>query len=200
MPHPRISDFEANQLEEIVKIHLDAFPNFFLSFLGARFLRPLYLSFGKDRHGISLVAKSDQRIAGFVFGSTKPAGLYLRLLQREWLRFAWATLPAFLRRPSILPRVLRAFKMPKQPLPAENCATLMSIAVEPTFQGQNIGKLLVKAFLDEARLRGSQNINLTTDAVGNDSVNHFYQSIGFKLFRKYTTPEGRIMNEFLIKL
>ena len=200
MDNLQVGVFKTDQTEEVVKIHLNAFPNFFLSFLGAQFLRQLYLSLSQDPNSISFIVKRYRCIVGFVFGSTEPTGLYLRLLQRQWWRFALAVCPAFFRRPSILTRLLRTFRMPKQQLPAANCATLMSIAVAPSCQGQGIGKLLTKAFLDEARLRGSQNVNLTTDAVENDPVNHFYQSFGFSLFRKYSTPEGRIMNEYVIKL
>ncbi len=90
--------------------------------------------------------------------------------------------------------------MPKQELPAENCATLMSIAVDPAYQNEHIGRQLVNSFLIEAKSRGSEFVNLATDAVDNDGVNHFYRSVGFELFRTFFTPEGREMNEYLFDL
>lgn len=75
----------------------------------------------------------------------------------------------------------------------------MSIAVDPKYQGQGIGKKLVKAFLTQAKKRDLEYINLTTDALNNDAVNHLYVSTGFKLYRGYTTPEGRKMNEYLFQ-
>jgi ribosomal protein S18 acetylase RimI-like enzyme len=186
--------------DEIVQVHLASFKGFFLSFLGSRFLRVFYSSLISDDKSIAFVSENGGQIGGFVVGSMQPNGFYSRLLRRDWWRFGWAAFPAYVRQPTIFPRLLHAFRMPKQELPAENCATLMSIAVDPVFQGQGIGKLLVKAFLDEARSRGSQYVNLTTDAVDNDAANHFYQSLGFEQVRQYTTPEGRSMNEYLIKV
>ena len=67
-------------------------------------------------------------------------------------------------------------------------------------QRQGIGRLLVRAFLDEACVRELENINLTTDSFDNDGVNRFYQRLGFSLLRTYTTPEGRKMNEYITAL
>jgi ribosomal protein S18 acetylase RimI-like enzyme len=197
---PIIRTMTSIDCDRVVCIHLDAFKGFFLSFLGSRFLSAFYHAVIGDSSGITLIIENEGRMTGFVFGTTQPAGLYSRLLRRKWLQFAWAAFPAFLHHPAILPRLLRAFSTPKQKLPAENCATLMSIAVAPTSQGQGIGKLLAQAFIDEARARGSQYVNLTTDAVNNDAANYFYQSLGFHQVRKFTTPEGRIMNEYLISV
>ncbi len=82
----------------------------------------------------------------------------------------------------------------------ENCATLMSVAVAPDAQGGGIGKLLINAFLAEAKNRGVQQVNLTTDKVNNESVNAFYQKLGFNKIASFTTPEGREMNEYLIEI
>ena len=184
----------------VVSIHQRSFKGFFLTYMGQAFLSTLYRSTLSDPTGIAIVSESDGRITGFVTGTTQPAGFYSRLLKNHLLPFAWGSIKGFLKRPSILPRLLRAFSMPKQILPKENCATLMSIGVAPDIQGQGTGKMLVNAFLSEARNRGADYVNLTTDAVDNDATNHFYASLGFELFREYTTPEGRVMNEYLIKL
>ena len=43
-------------------------------------------------------------------------------------------------------------------------------------------------------------VNLTTDRLGNDAANRFYQQLGFTRSRTYVTPEGREMQEYLIDL
>jgi len=191
---------ELDNCRSVVDIHMRSFRGFFLTFMGRPFLNLFYGATLADPSGVAYVARDESKISGFVCGTTEPDGFYKRLLKNHLLGFFWASLQGFLRKPSILPRLLRAFSMPGQPLPAENCATLMSIAVDPDCQGQGVGKLLVSAFLDEVKARGSQYVNLTTDAADNEGTNHFYQSIGFELFRSYSTPEGRAMNEYLIKL
>lgn len=183
-----------------MNVHIKSFQKFFLTFLGRQFLNVLYTSITTDPTGIGWVIKADKKVEGFVIGTSQPGGLYGRLIKRNWWRFGWAALPAFIRKPSILPRLLRAFTMPGQPLPAENCGTLMSIAVDPAAQGSGMGKELVQAFLREAKNRGLDFVNLTTDASGNDATNAFYVSKGFKLHYSFTTPEGRLMNEYLFNL
>jgi ribosomal protein S18 acetylase RimI-like enzyme len=76
----------------------------------------------------------------------------------------------------------------------------MSIAVDPKYQGQQIGKSLVNAFFNETASRKVKHVNLTTDAKENDATNYFYQSLGFRLHRAYKTPENREMNEYLFDL
>ena len=95
---------------------------------------------------------------------------------------------------------MHAFSKPRQEQVFEKCGLLMSIAVHPECQGQGIGKQLVNAFLEEAHQCGADYVNLTTDAENNDAVNIFYQSIGFNKYRTFTTPEKRIMNEYVIQL
>jgi ribosomal protein S18 acetylase RimI-like enzyme len=190
----------SQDVNSVVEIHLRTFKGFFLTFLGRKFLIELYLSILKDTSGISFVSTNNNAIFGFVVGSIEPNGLYRRLLNKSWFRFCLASLLAFIRRPFIFWRLIRAFSMPSQKLTKLSCATLMSIAVDPNCQGYGVGRLLTHSFLKEAGRRGCEYVNLTTDAVNNDSTNQFYHSLGFELFRQYTTQEGRDMNEFLIQL
>jgi len=82
----------------------------------------------------------------------------------------------------------------------KDVAGLYSIGVLPSLQGTGAGRMLVTAFLEEARCRGCRRVFLTTDRDGNDTVNTFYRKMGFHVEREYTTPEGRRMNEYWIEL
>jgi ribosomal protein S18 acetylase RimI-like enzyme len=73
----------------------------------------------------------------------------------------------------------------------------MSIAVAPRAEGRGLGGKLVEAFCRAVLARGVRRISLTTDRVGNDRVNRFYEKQGFRLVRSYRTPEGRAMNEYI---
>jgi len=181
-------------------IHVRSFQGFFLTFLGMRFLNELYAAIVHDPSCIAFVAEEDNEVVGFAAGTCFASGLYSRLIRRRIWRFGWASLGALLRKPTILPRLLRALTLPSQKTPAPNCGTLMSIAVLPEVQRRGIGRLLVHAFLDEARRRELENIDLTTDSLDNDGVNRFYQRLGFSLLRTYTTPDGRKMNEYITAL
>lgn len=181
----------------VVDVHLRSFPGFFLSFLGPSFLRQLYHGIVADPTGVAFVVEEGGRITGFVAGTTEPGGFYGRLLRQRLLRFALASVWPFLRRPAILPRLLRALRRPAESSACPSgSALLMSIAVAPESQTGGRGAMLVRAFLDETRSKGAKRIVLTTDAAGNDAVNQFYLRQRFTLNRTFQTPEGRAMNEY----
>lgn len=187
-------------MSAVVRVHLASFQGFFLSFLGSAFLAELYSGILTDTSGIAFVAESEGRITGFVAGSSQPAGFYTRLLRRRWWRFARAAALPVLKRPSIIPRLLRAFAMPGHVTRQERRGTLMSIGVLPEAQGQGIGQALAQAFLEESARRGLRQVDLTTDRDHNEAANRFYRRSGFVCERTYTTPEGRAMNEYVVDL
>ncbi len=184
----------------IVNVHFASFQGFFLTFLGHRFLCELYAGILADPTGIVFVYVKENRILGFVAGMSQPAGFYRRLLRRSWWRFALASVIPVLKDPSILPRLLRAFRKPQDVSDQADNATLMSIAVDPDAQGRGVGYALVNTFLAEAARRGLKHVDLTTDGINNDAVNQFYQSMGFNLLHTFVTPEGRVMNEYVIDI
>lgn len=187
-------------ISAMVLVHQAGFPGFFLTFLGPKFLDQLYAALLNDPDGIGFVASGSIGISGFVVGTAQPAGFYRRLLRQRWWRFALASAPSVLRRPSIIPRLWRAFSMPEQATQQAHRGTLMSLAVLPDAQGQGIGQDLVRAFLEEAIRRNLHQVDLTTDRKDNEAANRFYQKLGFACERVYVTPEGREMNEYVIDL
>jgi colanic acid biosynthesis glycosyl transferase WcaI len=177
-----------------VDVHLRAFPNFFLTFLGPEFLSLLY---GQAVVGeIALVATVDDRLVGFVMGSSKVGGFYSRLLRTKWLAFARAATPAVIRKPSTALRVARAVLKPKEAVTPPDVATLMSLGVDPGVQRNGAGRRLVTAFLDEAARRGARRVTLTTDKYDNDKAQHFYTNLGFHVAREIVTPERRVLYEY----
>jgi ribosomal protein S18 acetylase RimI-like enzyme len=184
----------------VAEIHLRGFPGFFLTFLGRRFLRQLYLAIVADPSGIAFVFDGDRGIIGFVAGSSDASGLYSKLLRGRWWTFAAAALPAAIRRPTIVPRLVRALAKPYAEVRPPGTGKLMSLCVDPEAQRRGVGKALVDAFLGEARRRGLRSVVLETDADGNEAVNAFYGRQDFDLVRRFRTPEGREMNEYVREL
>ncbi len=185
----------------VVRIHIESFPGFFLSFLGPGFLRLFYAETLRDEAGIGIVATDEAgHPVAFVAGVTGQTGFFRRLLRGAKWRFALAACGALVRRPTIAGRLLRALRRPKDAATSSAEACLMSVAVSPAAQGRGLGRDLVTAFGAEVRRRGSRSYCLTTDAVKNDTVNAFYGSQGFALVRTFVTPEGRPMNEYLMRL
>lgn len=192
-----IAPLAPNDVDMVVKLHLRAFPDFFLSFLGPRFLREFYFSFLMDPVGMAFVARSEQDgVVGAIVGPLDPRGFFGRLLRRRWWAFGLASLAALLRRPSSASRLARALVYRGEAPAGQVRALLSSIAVSPDAQGKGIGRALVERWLDEARSRGARGCFLTTDAENNYAVNRFYLSQGWKLESAYTTPDGRKMNRY----
>jgi colanic acid biosynthesis glycosyl transferase WcaI len=195
-----VSAMSEDDLQGVVAVHLRSFAHFFLSELGSVFLLCLYDEIMRDPSGVALVFRTDDRVDGFVAGTTQPQRFYRRLLLRRWYRFAFAALLPALRNPRIISRLLNAFRKPREEADYADCGLLMSLAVDPTCQGGDVGRTLVISFLDECRARGLKLVHLTTDHVNNDRVNAFYQRLGFRLHRTFSTPQGRLMNDYRASL
>ena len=201
----QIRPAQASDIAQIVQVHLQAFPGFFLTLMGPRFLRLLYSGFLNHPTGISLVACSKAKpseVVGFVVGTTQPQGFFSQLLRQHWLAFAMASLWPLLKKPGLVFVKLwsalfyRGESLPDQP----DAALLSSLGVKPAAQGQQIGQQLVSAFLAHAQTAGATAVYLTTDQSNNAKANHFYTRLGFKLAGTCKRPHGRILNRYLIKL
>ena len=108
---PNLETLGRRHIEDTVRIHLQGFPSFFLSFLGPRFLREFYSSFLADPVGMGFVASdSAKQVIGVVVGSVDPRGYFTRLLRRRWWAFCLACAGAVARRPSCVPRLFRAVR------------------------------------------------------------------------------------------
>jgi ribosomal protein S18 acetylase RimI-like enzyme len=194
-----IRKMELSDLPFVVDVHLASFTGFFLSSMGAGFLRKFYWSLLMDRTHIALVYPDGAAVAGFVVGSSRPGDYYRNALERNWQGFAVATIPTILKNPIMALRVLRRLAAKRRPS-EEGHALLMSIGVNPSAQGRGIGNQLVAVFLREAKLRGCSGVVLATDATNNDPTNAFYLRAGFRLSKTYTTTEKRRMNEYTYDL
>jgi ribosomal protein S18 acetylase RimI-like enzyme len=186
-----------DELSGIAELHGKAFPNFFLSSLGSRFLELMYRGIIADPGGVLYVAVEDHRLLGFVAGVEKQEGFYRRLIKQHKWAFAASAFGALARKPSIAPRLCRALRRAEEARQSAAEACLMSIAVCPDEAGRGIGRQLVQAF---DRTMGERRIpayGLTTDADNNERINKFYAGLGFRLARSFRTPEGRVMNEYV---
>ncbi|WP_396119575.1 GNAT family N-acetyltransferase [Dietzia sp. B32] len=188
--------------KQLAKLHIRSFPDFFLSSLGERFLAEFYRAYATDPTAVTVVARDDSGTPiGAVVGTSEPAGFYSRLLRRRLFRFAFLAGISLLGQPRSAPRVIRGLAYRGEaPENGADWALLASLCVDPDLQGSGIGKHLTTDWLHRASLRGIQVAFLTTDAIGNDSVNAFYRSQGWRIDASYTTRQGRTMNRYVIDI
>ncbi len=178
------------------KLHMVAFPDFFLTQLGLPFLKSLYKGYVEDENSGILVAESDGKLVGFIAYSNEYSKFYKELLKRHLIRFAFCSLLAVLRHPSVCRRLLGAFKKSDEVKRDKAYVELASICVNPKIGNKGIGSKLIQHLKNITDFSVYSYINLETDACGNDAVNQFYVKNEFQLARSYVTIEGRKMNEY----
>ena len=203
--HPiafNIVAIKSTHIQQIVDVHMQAFPNFFLTFLGPRFLKEFYSSFTYDSAGIGFVAEDAEtgEVIGAIVGPLIPEGYFKRLLKKRWWAFCLASISAVIKKPAVVKRLFRAVFYRGEAPTGNKRALLSSIAISPDYQNKGIGKILVERWMEEVRKRGALGCFLTTDADNNDKINCFYQRLGWKIESTYTTPEGRVMNRYVLDL
>lgn len=192
-----IDSTENNVIEDVVNLHIEAFENFFLTFMGKGFLKQLYISYCRHTESELLGAFDNSgKLLGFAAFSGDYSGLYKYMIKTRLIPFAWFSLGAFFRKPGVFMRLIRAFLKPGEAERNEKYIELASIAVSPNSESKGIGSGLideVKAMTDFSKYKY---ITLETDALNNEKANAFYVKNGFKLERTYETHEGRKMNEY----
>src|SRR5262249_51964906 len=96
-------------LPDIVAIHQKAFNHFFLTRMGAAFLRRYYELVLHYHAGIVLVAERHGVLEGFVCGFADPAAFY-RSMWRNRFSFALPAVTALLRNPSLGAHMVNAVR------------------------------------------------------------------------------------------
>lgn len=191
-----LKNVEKSYIKVIAELHKKAFPSFFLTQLGANFLKALYKGYLEDSDSGIIIAEENGRIKGFIAYSNDYSRFYKGLVRKHLVKFAFCSLNAVIRHPSFIKRLLGAFKKSESVVKSEKYVELASICVDPTAESKGIGSAMINYLKSIVDFNSYAYINLETDADDNVDVNRFYVKNGFELSRKYITTEGRKMNEY----
>lgn len=170
-----------SDIEDVIKIHKKSFVGFFLTRMGANFLRIYYQSALDFKDSITLVAYDDinKRNIGFAVGFRKPEEFYEFFKKRRKYLIPTMLL-RLIRNPSMITAIIENSKrIERNSQHKMNEIELSSIASEE--RGKDVGRELLKEFIIQAALGPDKRIVLTTDADENDSVRRFYEKNGFTL-------------------
>lgn len=193
----KIGKQDTPAVEAVVQIHLDTFQGFFLTFMGRGFLRQLYHSYCEhETSGLLGAFDEQENLVGFLAYSSALSGLYKHMIKKRLIPFAWYAFGAFLRKPKVFMRLVRAFLKPGESHREEAYVELASIGVDPIAKGKGVGSLLIDDLKQRVDFNTFAYINLETDAADNEAANGFYKKNGFVLHRSFQTHEGREMNEY----
>lgn len=196
----KIDKYDRDMVSDIVFIHMKTFKGFFLTFMGKGFLNQLYKSYCEHRDSGILVAFDEKKeVLGFLAYSCNLSELYKFMIKKNLFLFLWYSLGAFLRKPKIFIKLLRAFLKPSESIRKEKYVELASIGVSPSRKSRGIGTILINELKNIIDFNKYSYITLETDAIENKIANNFYKKNEFILERKYTTNEGRKMNEYRFK-
>ncbi len=182
-------------LSSVTVIHMEAFPGFFLTTLGASFVRTMYKAFWLNPKGIFVVSDASGGVDGFAVGAM-PSDRKDRHLAMQLLpQFAWAVIPALMRHPlSVFRRVVsQFFEKGGAPSLPDGAAMLRSIGVAPALRGGGVASQLLDAFERRAFELGAKSVFLTTDVLDNERAIQFYRKHGYEIAHEFKQDKRRAM-------
>lgn len=187
---------------DVVRVHEVAFPGYFLTFLGRRFLRLLYSEILKTEGNSSVVAWSSkhQAVVGFAVAVSDQENFYSGLIQRRLFAFATAALRATIRNPRIIPRLLRALTYPSKSREAPAQACFLSMGVHPDMRGRQIAVRMTDKMMQGLKDNGAESVLFVIDRDVNERAKNFHYRYGARPVREYQTPEGRWMEDLVLDL
>lgn len=172
----------------VARIHADALAGDFLPSLGVTFLHQFYSTVLTERLGFGYVYLANERVDGFILGSVDSSRLFRNMVIKRGIRLGLSAVPAVLRHPAILMKIIETFFYPSKESFVSEKAELMVIAIKPEMRGGGIGRLLVSSLSGEFRQRGIHAFKVTV-LQANEGANRFYKKLGFILagqFRLYS--------------
>jgi ribosomal protein S18 acetylase RimI-like enzyme len=180
--------------QELAKLHLKSFKDFFLSSLGEGFLNTYYKSCLKSKESIAICATdANDNLIGFSIGCMYSKGFHKRLIKQNLLAFMLQGVIILCSNPKAIIRLGNNLGKNSDEKDDGNYAELLSIGVLPNYNGQGIGKELIKKFEEEAVNKGCSELALTTDFNENKKVLEFYKSTGYQVYYEFVTYPNRKM-------
>lgn len=176
----------------VSELHLKAFPDFFLTALGKKFLDKFYRSILCHPNHIAVGLFENEKLLAFAVGTKKKRGFYSEILKDDILVLAWSGLPTFIKRPSKIIRIFKSLlaRETKNDTVLEN-ATLLSVCVDPDASQKGLGKNILKEF-EFIAFKYANGISLTTDAENNEYVNKFYVNNNYHLLNTFTQGKRKM--------
>ena len=183
------------ELDDIVKIHEAAFPDFFLTTLGSKFLHLYYKCMAHSKDALAMCAIQNGKVVGFSASSYVSHGFNKSLIKSHLFSFGLQTIRLLFSQPKSILRLLKNLDKKATGSSVEDdgsYAELYSIAVLPDCQGLGVGRqLLTQTEADVAK--HNDRISLTTDYYNNDKTIAFYHSLGYRDYYEFVTyPERRM--------
>lgn len=196
-----IKSINPKDYKNVVKVHLSAFSDFFLTTLGEKFLETYYKSSLRNPETVAIGAYDEQeKMIGFSIGCEHSLGFHKRLIFKNFFLFFYQGLILIFTKPRSILRLVKNFDKNANPIDDGQYAELLSIGVDPFLKGSGIGKELISYFENELIKRNCKKVSLTTDALENESVIAFYKKNGYEIYYEFITYPNRKMYKLIKNL
>lgn len=187
-------------IRELVQVHIDAFPNFFLTDLGQSFLETYYKSVQEEESGVVLAYEEDGRIIGFCAGCVLSKGFNSKLVKHNLYEYGLLCVRLCFTHPKKIVHLIKNFTKSASVEDKGQYAELLSIGVSPSVQNSGVGKILLSELEKDLKFKGASELSLTTDFYENEKVLRFYSKMGFKPFCEFTAYPNRKMYRLIKNL
>ena len=173
----------------IASLHCEHINQGFLATLGVPFLTLLYEAIDKDSESILLVERLDHRVVGFVTGTHGLGRIYKQLLLKP-LRLIY-TLKSCLLSPSKMYKIIEVLLITKDSSISSGFPRqeLLSIVVNPAYQGRDHAENLFNALCSHFREEGASSFSIVVGS-NLDRAHAFYTKMGSIPVKKIQVHKG----------
>jgi ribosomal protein S18 acetylase RimI-like enzyme len=169
----RIRAMEADDLDQVCRLHEAAMGRSLWAQLGVGFLRRVYRGLLDHDDFLGYVYCESGRVRGFIAGTANGPRMLREVLRRRSLWLILATAWGLLKRPSAawpLLETLRYFRKSSQDGLAGVSAESMFCSFEPELRGRRVSGLINKVLFDELAARGHRYVKITTEIDNSGAV------------------------------
>ena len=177
------SNLNAEQVRSVARLHAQGLHSL-LADLGLPFVERYYQIVRAEPGviGFCAVSKSGEPL-GWAVGSSKPEQVNGRL-REPLIWFAWHMLRVVFTRPRVLGQLFSSLRTASAPVP-EGAVELTYIGVDPSVHGRGVGRALLDAFTQAARVAGYRSAVLSVEAE-NAAAIALYTKAGFEVTASFT--------------
>lgn len=193
-PRP-LAELPQDVVDQVVRLHVDTLDGL-LTRLGAWFVRRYYRHAVQDPGRLGFFVEREGSVGGLVVGSARPDDDFGGLV-RPPVSFVGALLRALVARPGLLWQLASSWwGVTGASALADGEIELTYLAVDPSWQGEGVGRALIEAFCEAAAERGHTAVVLSVEEE-NPAV-RFYERLSFEV--RSRVVEGRFARLRMVRL
>jgi len=188
-------------LDEVVKLHVESFPGYFITSLGYEFIKLFYKSHISNEYADALIALDEEnKVVGSLLGVKNRAKFYNQLILSNGCMFLYYIIKNNILKPYTFIRLYNRYRKNEINNNFYSGVVLSSICIQQKMRKNGIATEIINKWIYNLKAQNYDMAYLETDATGNIAANNFYFKTGWDIYIKYSTYEGRVMNIYFRKI